>query len=245
MSLSIDERISFIESLDIYNDPAIAAEATAASGSAAVNGSAAVYYAANVSAQMKNDVINSTLFAQLTADAKYPGRPMNKMQEWYNCYKQVLERIGWVVMRFLMSEVDNANSYGSVDKLVLKLAAAQLTEGELALLTKTITALKHPKNSDAVRIFDSKAGYTNDASFQVGVASNSGGHTLFHISTHQYHSSDRITSVLFSTFGPSKVSFFTSNQTMLLNGDVYTQVRQAVLKRLGENAIKLVKSIDI
>ena len=53
MSLSIDERISFIESLDIYNDPAIAAEATAASGSAAVNGSAAVYYAANVSAQMK------------------------------------------------------------------------------------------------------------------------------------------------------------------------------------------------
>ena len=70
-----------------------------------------------------------------------------------------------------MSEVDNANSYGSVDKLVLKLAAAQLTEGELALLTKTITALKHPKNSDAVRIFDSKAGYTNDASFQVGVAS--------------------------------------------------------------------------
>ena len=70
-----------------------------------------------------------------------------------------------------MSEIGNSNSYGSVDKLVLELAAAYLTGGELALFTKMITALKDTKNSGAVKIFDSKAGYFNDASFQVGVAS--------------------------------------------------------------------------
>lgn len=70
-----------------------------------------------------------------------------------------------------MTEVGNSNSYGSVDKLVLELAAAYLTGGELVLFQKMISALKDSKNSSAVKLFDSKAGYFNDASFQVGVAS--------------------------------------------------------------------------
>ncbi|KAJ8469586.1 hypothetical protein ONZ51_g8885 [Trametes cubensis] len=234
MSSSINERISFINGLDVYYDPAIAA--AAASDSATVNGGATVSY---------DDVINSTLLAQLAADKKYPGRPMNKMKEWYDSYRDVLAQVGWAVQQFHMSEIGNSNSYGSVDKLVLELAAAYLTGGELALFTKMITALKDTKNSGAVKIFDSKAGYFNDASFQVGVASNSGGNAMFKIGTYQYNSSDRITSVLFFTFGSSKVSFFAGNQTMVLNENVYAQVRQAVLDKLGKNAVDLVKGIEI
>ena len=51
MSSSINERISFINGLDVYYDPAIAA--AAASDSATVNGGATVSYVANLEGQMK------------------------------------------------------------------------------------------------------------------------------------------------------------------------------------------------
>ncbi|KAH9902482.1 hypothetical protein C8Q73DRAFT_831465 [Cubamyces lactineus] len=240
---SAADRISFINDLEVYHDPAIAA--AAAADSATVNGGASVSYVANLVGQMKDDVINSTLLAQLASDKKYPGRPMNRMKEWYDSYRDVLAQVGWTVQQFRMTEVGNSNSYGSVDKLVLELAAAYLTGGELVLFQKMISALKDSKNSSAVKLFDSKAGYFNDASFQVGVASNSGGNAMFKIGTYQYNSSDRITSVLFFTFGSSKVSFFAGNQTMVLNENVYAQVRQAVLDKLGKNAVDLVKGIEI
>ncbi|KAI0325092.1 hypothetical protein GY45DRAFT_289891 [Cubamyces sp. BRFM 1775] len=241
--MSANDRISFINNLEVYHDPAIAA--AAASDSASVNGGASVSFVSNLVGQMKDDVINSTLLAQLASDKKYPGRPMNRMREWYDSYRDVLAQVGWTLQSFNMSEVGNSNSYGSVDKLVLQLAAAYLTGGELALFTKMINALKDSKNSSAVKIFDSKAGYFNDASFQVGVASNSGGNAMFKIGTYQYNSSDRITSVLFFTFGSSRVSFFAGNQTMVLNENVYAQVRQAVLDKLGKNAVDLVLGIEI
>ena len=37
----------------------------------------------------------------------------------------------------------------------------------------------------------------------------------------------------------------TGNQVMLLNNDVYSQVRESVLKKLGNNAMDLVEEIDI
>ncbi|KAI0654663.1 hypothetical protein C8Q70DRAFT_512006 [Cubamyces menziesii] len=241
--MSANDRVSFINDLEIYNDPALTA--AAASDSATVNGGATVSYVANLTGEMKNDVINSTLLAQLASDKKYPGRPMNRMKEWYDNYRTVLAQVGWTVQAFNMSEIGNSNSYGSVDKLVLQLAAAYLTGGELALFQKMITALTESKNGNAVKIFDSKAGYFNDASFQVGVASNSGGNAMFKIGTYQYNSSDRITSVLFFKFGSSKVSFFAGNQTMVLNENVYAQVRAAVLEKLGVNAKTLVLGIEI
>ena len=128
-----------------------------------------------------------------------------------------------------MSEIGNSNSYGSVDKLVLQLAASYLTGGELALFQRTITALTESKNVSAIQAFDRNARgsiSSNDAAFQVGVAlcvslillscvgvssyllSNSGGNAMFKIGTYQYNSSDEITSVLFFKFGSSKVLFF-------------------------------------
>ena len=86
---------------------------------------------------------------------------------------------------------------------------------------------------------------------------------MFKIGTYQYNSSDKITSVLFFTFGSSKVSFFagthaaalihteinplygTGNQTMILNENVYSKVRTMVLEKLGANAVTLVKEIEI
>ena len=64
----------------------------------------------------------------------------------------------------------DASSYGSVDKLLLKLAATYLTNAEFGLFETMIESLKDDKNGDQVKLFDSQAKSFNEANFQLGVA---------------------------------------------------------------------------
>ena len=57
--MSANDRVSFINDLEIYNDPALTA--AAASDSATVNGGATVSYVANLTGQMKASVKPATL----------------------------------------------------------------------------------------------------------------------------------------------------------------------------------------
>ncbi|KAI0325093.1 hypothetical protein GY45DRAFT_1375024 [Cubamyces sp. BRFM 1775] len=239
MSTSVNERIPFVNTLDVHHD-------SAASDSATVNGNACVAYAGNLDRQTKEDIINSTLFAQLASDKRYPGRPMDRMMEWHESYKDVLTQIGWVAQGFNMMEVGDANQYGSVDKLVLHLGAEYLTGGELALFTTMIKALAQPQNDTAAKLFDnSTSSYDNSASFRVGVASNMASTPILKIGTYQYSSPEKITSALFFTFGSSRVSFFAGNQSMVFNKEVYAELRDPVLQKLGDAVWHLVKNVEI
>ena len=67
--------------------------------------------------------------------------------------------------------LSDANSYLTVDNLLLQLAAAYLTGGELALFNTMIDSLKKAKNEAATKLFDSSSKAFKKANFQVGVAS--------------------------------------------------------------------------
>ena len=68
------------------------------------------------------------------------------------------------------SYLSDANTYFSVDNLLLKLAAAYLTGAELVLFTTMIESLKQAKNESATKLFDSSSKAFKKANFQVGVA---------------------------------------------------------------------------
>ncbi|KAJ8475085.1 hypothetical protein ONZ51_g6795 [Trametes cubensis] len=92
----------------------------------------------------------------------------------------------------------------------------------------------------------------------------SGGNAMFKIGTYQYHASHGIDSVLFHTFGTQHTTFFAGivpspfalqkktltypplgNQTMKLDNELYSQVRNTVMQKLGHSATELVKAIEI
>ena len=72
---------------------------------------------------------------------------------------------------FSFVEKSDANSYGSIDKLVLELAKANLSEGERALFRTTIESLQNTENKAAIGLFNSSSTQLNKANFQLGVAS--------------------------------------------------------------------------
>ncbi|KAH9886018.1 hypothetical protein C8Q73DRAFT_289991 [Cubamyces lactineus] len=205
--------------------------------SAAVNGSAAVCYMADVTRQMKEDVMFSTLLAQLGADGKYPGRPMDKSKEWHKQYWHVLHNLGWTMKTFSETEIGDASAYGSVDRLVVDIVGAELEGPEYALFLDMINALGKPTNSDPLWVFGQTAAHGHDASFQVGVVSNAGGNALFKCAAHQYYSkADTISSALFFPFEPaSDIPYSAIYQTMELNANVYAQVREAVRERVSRD----------
>jgi hypothetical protein len=72
--------------------------------------------------------------------------------------------------RHSLSIISDAKSYASVDKLVLKLAAAYLTGAELTLFTNLANSMNNSANSGAVKIFDTSSKNIDKCNFQLGVA---------------------------------------------------------------------------
>ena len=66
----------------------------AQSASANVDAASLVTFIDGVSGQQKEDVLNSTLLAQLAANRKHDRE--RDTAGWYGCYRTVLEQVGWV-----------------------------------------------------------------------------------------------------------------------------------------------------
>ncbi|RDX44689.1 hypothetical protein OH76DRAFT_1559509 [Lentinus brumalis] len=241
--ISISDRIKIIKGIDVAVPKGQGAVFANEEESAAVAAGSSVSFVGNLPAQMKSDVLNSTLFAQLAANKQHDRQ--EETTKWYDYYKYVLETIGYNVQSFDLARMSDANSYLTVDNLLLKLAEAYLSGAELALFTTMINSLKEAKNQGAVTLFDSSSKSFSKANFQLGVAANTAGNAMFKIGAYYYGAEQNIDRVLFFTFGSQKVEFYAGNQTMLLNNEVYSQVRKEVLQKLGANAKDLVSGIEL
>ncbi|KAI0323761.1 hypothetical protein GY45DRAFT_531910 [Cubamyces sp. BRFM 1775] len=238
------DRAAFVQSLDT-GSPIHPSLLTVSDDqpSAAVDAGSAISFVGTLPKQLRSDVLNSTLLAQLAANKKYDRQ--KQTTQWYDYYKDILENVGWVVQGFSLGAQSDASTYGSVDKLLLKLAAAFLDPTELNLFQTMIDSLKEDKSSEQSKLFDSQAKNFNEANFQLGVASNDDGNAVFKIGVYAYSASENIDRVLFYTFGKQAVSFYAGSQTMVLDNDIYRQVREDVLKKLGNHAVGLVEGIEI
>ncbi|RDX44694.1 hypothetical protein OH76DRAFT_1486847 [Lentinus brumalis] len=237
-ALSIQDRINFIRGIDIIAPHGHGVVLVHADGqdSAVVAAGSGLAFA---------DVINSTLFAQLAADKQYDR--WNNTSAWLYYYKYVLETVGYVVQSFDLAGVSNANSFLTVDNLLLKLGEVYLSGAELALFTTMVESIKQARNESAIRLFDSYSKSSNKAHFQLGVAS---GHTqdstVLKVGVYRYSTEQNIDidSALFFKFGSQEVEFNAGNLAMVLNNSIYSDIRKEILEQLGPMA-KLVKEIKL
>ena len=61
--------------------------------------------------------------------------------------------------------------YGSVDNLLVEMASAYLSSGELELFRYMMESLQSANNDAAIEIFNSSSKDFNKANFQIGVVS--------------------------------------------------------------------------
>ncbi|KAI0329255.1 hypothetical protein GY45DRAFT_1435530 [Cubamyces sp. BRFM 1775] len=228
------------------NDGAATGNDEIANLRAAISGSSAVAYVPTLTAQMKEDVIYSTLLAQIAADKKFSGRPIDKVEEWQEHYWTVLDDLGWITEDNRLTEIGYANEFSSVDGLVMQIEGPHLQGAERLLFAEMLSALREPENSDALEVFDKAAAHGQEAGFQVGVVTNWMGKAMFKLGTHQYRSSDAVTSPLYFDIESAKIErYFAGHRTMILDESVYANVRYAVRDKVNaENGEDLIKAIE-
>jgi hypothetical protein len=203
-----------------------------------------VSFVAGVSGQNREDVLNSTLLAQLSAD-KTCDRD-SKPLDWYQQYTKVLSTLGWTLQGANFSDYSSSTATFSMDKAVLEIAGAALTGDEAAVLAATVDALgKLPTTDGRLQLFNHSASNGKEGNFQICVCTETNGAVAMKTMAFYFTSSQTNTTVLFFNYTAASTELQKSVQGATLNSGVYGQVRDAVLDKLGKNAQTFVLNLDI
>lgn len=239
----LEKRVNFIESLELADLATTGMRTLGGPSGFVVNGST-ISFVANISLQNQQDVLNSTLLAQLAATKKFDRE--NQTIEWYQFYRTVLENVGWVIQEFSFDKFNASGSQFSVDKVVLEILAAIASDDEMAIVQKTIEALKALDNGDGrLVLFESTSHSMQRGNFQIGIATDVGGVVAMKVGAFHFSTTNNVTKVLWFSFSDSDTSFHKSAQTVSLNQQIYSRVRGAVLTKLGDKAKDFVKDLEI
>ncbi|KAJ8469584.1 hypothetical protein ONZ51_g8887 [Trametes cubensis] len=181
MPLSLEERVSFIQGINVRPSAGVtvAADTTAGASDAAVSAGSSVAFVSNIDSQMKADVLNSTLMAQLNASELHNRE--TDPRSWYNTYLETLMAIGWEVKEFDFTLIQDTDNFLTSDELFLDYVSKYMPTAEFALFRRMLTALQQPQNSKASKLLDDEARTLRMSNWQAGVVSNDGGNPTFKI----------------------------------------------------------------
>lgn len=210
-----------------------------------VDAGSLVCFNSNVHPEQKYDVLESTLFAQLTANAKY--NRFTDSNNWYKFYNKVMAKVGWLTQEFV--SFDECISFPPVFKIsdvVIEIFSRELgDEGERIRVVKdTIDRLK--QSDEGLNLFDSNSTSDKNGNFQIlsCTVDKSNQVSVAFLGSH-LKSSEIAPNYFFAKMKKNDVHLFKSNQVFTLNEDVYSQVREEVKKKLGKRAKDFIRNLKI
>lgn len=210
----------------------------------------------SVSPQQKLDVLNSTLFAQVTADAKYSRENVDK---WHHEFISVLKSVGWQVNHFVFQQYTPSGIFFELSSAVEKLLneASAMPEGNSEVGDKLLQTLKDLNVSDTrVKLFHKHSFQNTMSTFQVVqcrthadsqmtvclAAFNTQISKSWLDRVHQMNST--LVSYLYSRMPTLSVKLFFGVQDATLTNEAYTPHRELVLKELLHYPVgELIKSV--
>lgn len=201
-------------------------------------------FTSQLNGQQKQDVLNSTLLAQLAANKKY--NRFDHPDDWYQFYTNVLSNIGWVLEGLSFDKYNSSANEFQISEVVLEFLSA-LTGGkeELVKVVKgTLDSLQ--KSKERLTLFSSNSTSGNCGNFQALPCtvdkSNqiTVGFTGFHFTAKQVAND-----YLFVTYSSQDITLFMSGQVFTLNEEVYAKVRNHVVDKLGKNANDFIDRLNI
>lgn len=212
--------------------------------SAFVDGGSVVAFTAGVSGQNREDVLNSTLLAQLAADKQFNRE--TKVMDWYAFYSTVLGKVGWVTQGYNWQKYTSQQMSFTMDKAVLEIAEAALTGQEELVVAAALDALsKLPQEDGRLKLFNHSASSDKEGNFQITACTETDGAVAMKTMAFYYNAAQQSTDVLFFNFSSESTTLNQSTVAQTLNAGVYAQVRAAVLTKLGKNAQDFVLDLDI
>ncbi|WP_377481998.1 MAG: hypothetical protein P2A85_29580 (plasmid) [Microcoleus anatoxicus] len=210
--------------------------------SAQVNAGSLTSFVENLTGQDKSDVMNSTLLAQLSANKMHDR--MQAPMDWYKYYINVLENIGWNLPGFAFDTYTSGGSTVNLDKAVLGILAAIATGGEIALVQATMNALQaQSADSAPMNIWNANTSGGNNGNFQIIPVANVNDNVVMMMVGMQFKARTSSGGFLWWTWKSTDIDIKRAANKFELNKDVYKQVRQQIIDKLGDKAKTFVANL--
>ncbi|WP_211827270.1 hypothetical protein [Kistimonas asteriae] len=200
----------------------------------------------HVEQQATKDVINSTLFAQLAASHDYDKN--TQLAQWYKRYTEVMSIQGWDISDFDDSALASVSTDLSVSEAIFDVLKTALTDpSDKAMVNAAISALKKlEKEGPFISLFNHSAIGANRANFQSSfVTTDQHGLVSMNLGYLVVGFTDLSTTILFLRVKEGESWIKSHNETIKLDYDVFNQVRDQVIEKLGDNARSQVAGIDL
>ncbi|UUC45701.1 hypothetical protein [Flavobacterium cerinum] len=238
------------ESLIAYIDDLLPDHSTAAKNNTAILSANAIntnanivagsiaYFDKNMSAQQCEDVMYSTLFAQIASDKRCDRKTQTR--DWYRSYFDILNKIGWSTYNTPFDPYRTTGNTLRPSDAVLKIM--EWDQEALPGLQKTLQAFSTlPDDSMPVRVFDSASNLT----FQTLTTTSAYDQIVTTIGSFQVIARENPKKFLFYSFPASTTELNFSVQRIALNSDVYNQIRQNVIAKLGPYISTYITSFEL
>lgn len=201
-------------------------------------------FVAGVSPDSRQDVLDSTLLAQLAAGHLYPD-PEN-LKEWYAKYTEVLNNIGWTVQTNEFSEVTSSGSLFEMKNAILGIVSAAFGGNYLAIVTKVMDALQSLSDTDSkIVAFEKNTHSAGKGTFQLAMAEEVNGTVTLHMAGFILSATSEVKHILFFSSSKEKATVSSNSMACTLSKEVYATVRNTVKQKLGDKAQQYIAEIVI
>jgi hypothetical protein len=156
----------------------------------------------------------------------------------------VLQHVGWTLQGFDFDEYEASGSTLTVDAVVIQLLESVMTGGQLAIVESAISALKGLSSDDArFTIFDRSSHEVHSSNFRLAAVSEDDGAVAMAMGAFYFDTSQRIENVLIFHFGGTKTALHHAAQVATLDSEIYAQVRDPIVTKLGDDAQKYIEKL--
>ncbi|XP_068739566.1 uncharacterized protein [Montipora capricornis] len=209
-----------------------------------VNDGSLVSFTSNLEGLQKQDVLHSSLLAQLAANKKHDR--LEDSKNWYMFYTNVMATVGWDIQSFQFDEYDSTSSTVKVSQVTLKLLSSILGGDEEMMEVIKNTIDKLAKDSQGASLLQSSSSSQNHGNFQV-VPCNVDKSNQVNVAFLGcfFRASEVAKDYFFFDYKKEDIHLFKGTQVFTLDQQIYGKVREAVIEKLGDNANTKIHDLHI
>ena len=202
-------------------------------------------FVTGITHQRREDVLDSTLLAQLAATAACDR--YKEADKWYKKYIEVLETAcSWVVQEFKFSRYELSGDSFTVQDVVLKIIAAIASGNEKKAVEETLAALKALSDKDGrLVLFDQSGQKDGNGNFQISACAESREGVAMKIGAFHFNSEEQTTRFLWFRYATSRSQIFTASEAMTLNEREYALHRDKIRAKLGKKIDEYIDDLPL
>lgn len=205
--MDINDRIEFIKQLEIETGEVYSKKrftkgtgqvlpVKAGEEQSFFNEKSLVSFASSVTGQLRSDVLQTILLAQMAANKQFPGQ--EKLFDWYNVFLSVLAKIGWIVENLNEQNYDSAKSEFELDNVIIDILSTAFGKNYILIIKKTLEAIKNMNDEDKkIKAFEKNTRSVSQRGFQIALANEEAGVVAIQIATFMLDTSLDVRRILF------------------------------------------------